>query len=678
MAHQYLTKDNIFKRYTAAEKYTDDLTTPFPEFERIARNRPKTGMDPNYPKTTDGTTASIIRKTPRRIVQQLPTGVVENDTDDWLSVISDFILSRKILLYANEEYDLIQKAWSTIEGALSFGACATYTPFLNHDGYFCPDVTLIYWGDIKLQPGKKSGHACNYIFVRSWWQQEDIEALIAKEKQLAKSVKERQKQQRANSEEVESDYESTWDLAALERIKDGVSLKDDVSKTPMENERGVNSSAIEMITGFQNGIGADFITFVGGSAEEVVRTEKNKDPRGKMPIDWMYGDIDGSNPFGRGIIELVGGLQNLIDADMQMYQYNRALMLAPPMVQYGNINNVRFIPNAVMKATDPNAKIEALNVDTTAVANYPALYGLQKSQLLNLVNSPDTSISADVGNPGFSKTPTGINQQKATISVDDNYVRKMFEAWFEDWCETAINIYFAKRSGIEELQLDDETIEKLVKLAEEGKFDMENINEAGQIRIDYDSATPALKFRVDASTSKMKDDQDQLSGLSMLQQALDGSQVLAGIVPPEKVLGLWNSLVTVSGVENPEELKVDVAEWQKQQEQAQAMAQEQMAMQAQTATAQADTEAAKVMQQLPSEMPPQGQPMGAVDEGMPQIADETVTAPEDEAIIAELQEWGLPDEVIAEAILLLEEGADPAELLQLLGITAPEGELVNG
>lgn len=674
MAFSFLTAENIFDRYKDAQKYTDSLTTPFPEFERLARNRPSTGIDPNYPKTTDGTTASIIRKTPHRVVQQLPTGKVENDEEDWLSIVSDFIFRQKILLYANEEYDLLQKCWSIIEGGLTFGACATYAPFLNHDGYFCPDVTLIYWGDIKFQPGKKSGHACNYVFVRSWWQKEDLESLIDKEEKLAASAKKRGEQ-----------YESTWDAVALKNILDSKTLKDEQSKTPIERERSVNQSGIELITGFQNGVGAEFITFNAGS-KEVVRTEVNKDPRGKHPIDFMYGDIDGSNPMGRGIVELIGGLQNLIDSDMQMYQYNRALMLAPPLVQYGKVNNVRFVPNAVMNATDPNAKIIPLTVDTTAVANYPALYGLQKSQLLNLVSSPDTSISAEIGNPGFSKTPTGINQQKAQISVDDNYIRKMFEAWFEDWSETAINIYFAKRHGIEELQLDQDTVDKLMKLVEEGKFDPAMLSEDNKIRIDYDTATPALKFRVDASTSKMKDDADQLQGLELLQQALDSSQVLAGIVPPEKVIGLWNSLVTVSGVENPEDLKVDVKEFQAMQQQQQALA----GQQAQAQTAQAQVQSQQLAQQQQAMQQPQmlqGQPQQPITpQGMEnieqtanpneQVAGEQEQLPaEDQAIIQELQQLGVADSVIAEAINMLEQGADPNTLLEALGLT---GAPTNG
>lgn len=545
---------------------------PFPEFQRIAANKPFEGLDPAYPDITDGTTASIIRKTPRRVVQQLPTGKVENDSEDWLSVVADFILTHKIIPYANEEYDLLQKCWTCLEDGLTFGAAFTYTPFLNHDGYFCPDVLQLYWGDIAVQPGKKSLYSCNYFFMRSWWQPEDIEALIDKETQLAKSAKERGEK-----------YESSWDLKALKTAKDSSSTKDQQSRTPMENERAVDATGIELITAFQKGVGAKFYTFAG-KGSTIVRTETNTDPRGKFPIDALYGDVDGTNPLGRGIIELVGPLQNFIDSEMQLHGYNRALMLAPPLIKTGTFNKskIKYAPNAIIDA-GTDGKIVALNVDTSALENYPALYGLHKSQLLNLVNSPDTSISSEVGNPGFSKTPAGINQQKATISVDDNYIRKMFESWFENWAETAINIYFAKRSGIEELQLDDDTADRLKKLAEQGKFDLSQLSEDNVIRIDYDTATPALKFRVDASTSKMKDDADQLQALIGLTNEIGQNQLLMQLLQqyPDKIIGLYNSIVTNSGVEDPENLEIDIKEFQAQQAQAQEQAQMQAEQQAQ-------------------------------------------------------------------------------------------------
>lgn len=560
MAYQYLNPETIADTYSTSKSYTDGLTDKFQEYERIAGNKPHGSIPKEYPKTTDGTTASIIRKTPHRIIQQIPTGKIKSIKSDWLPVVAEFIYLNKIIPNANEDYALIQKCWQVVERSLAFGFCGTYTPFTEHNGYFCTDLRLIYWADIALQPGKLSDADSNYIFMRSWWQTKDIDALIESQKKLDKKSR-------------------TWDVEALERVKKIETTKDDKSKTPSERAQKVDAQGgVELITGFQRGVKSKFYTFhvqntgTGSApvyAGTIVRTKINKDPRGEMPISFAYGDIDGSNPFGRSVIDLVGPIQNLIDSEMQMYQYNRALGLNPPLIKRGNFskNKIKFAPNVIIDVgSDENANVEPLKIDTTALANFPNNYGLMKSQMLNLLASPDTSISSEVGNPGFSKTPQGVEASRANLSVDDHYMRKQFETWFERWSETAINLYFAEREGIEELQLDQKAADELRKLAEEGKFDMNQLSEDNKIRINYSSATEALKFEVDASTSKTQDEAQQLQALNSLEDLLRKSDLLQGIVPMEKQIGLWNAFVKNSGVDEPEKLSMTTKEIQNAQE----------------------------------------------------------------------------------------------------------------
>lgn len=657
----FLTPTNIFTRYQHSKKYTDGLTEPFPEFQRIARNRPFEGIDPAYPKTTDGTSASIVQKTPKRVVQQLPTGVIESENGmDWLALIAQFIYTDRIIPYANEEYGLFEKSHLVIEGGLTFGSACSYAPFINHDGYFCPDLTLPYWGDIFIQKGKRSGYASSYIFMRSWWQKEDIEELIETENELSQS----------------KDYEPTWDTKALKEVLDSESSKDRQATTPDEKERGLNTTAIELVTGFQKGLGAKFYTF-NPASDTIVRTKVNKDPRGKMPIDWFYGDIDGNNPLGRGIIELIGGLQNLIDSDMQMYQYNRALMLAPPVIKYGSMGDFSFTPNAVIETDDPNAKVVPLVIDTTAVENYPALYGLQKSQLLNLVNSPDTSISSDVGNPSFSKTDAGVKSQQATISVDDNAIRKRFESWFANWSETTINLYFAGRTGFEELKLDDQTADQLRELARKGEFDLELLNENNEVLINYDADIPILKFRVDASTSKMKDDAQSTQNLISLLETLEQNPLLQQVVPPEKIVGIWNSIVANSAVENPEDLSIDIDQFKEKQEQAQAQQTQQEQPQEQPkgpseslsfkdVAAIAPKAAAVMLQQAGLPGDELLQPQAPVMQNAPTPT--TPTNPLDAQLAQQLSQLGLSQGVISQAIDMLDKGATHQQVLQAIGV----------
>jgi len=631
VAFSYLNEDNLSDKYSDSKKYTELLTAPFQEFERISANRPSDQRDPRYSDVTDGTTASITRKVGKRVVQQIPTGKVEADDDDnnWLPIVAGFIFLNKILPYANHEYDFIQKCWQIIERGAQFGGVPTYVPFLNHDGEYSPDLTLPYWADVFIPRGYKSATAAPYLFLRTWLQEDDIDSLIDQEKRMRKQARRRDER-----------YESTWDLDGLKAIKKSCSSKKSNEQQPHERDRGTNSEGIEAVTGFQVGVGATFYTFCPTTGDDksdkdftIIRRKQNKDPRGKIPMPWFIYDTDGFNPLGRGIVELIGPLQNLIDDDMSMYQWNRALMLAPPIAAYGaSKKKIVYAPNAVI-SMNRDDKIEPLDVSTTAIEKYPDLYGLQKSQLLNLTNSPDTSISAEVGNPGFGKTPQALQQQQAAISVDDNYVRKNFEAWFENWAETAINLYFAERTGKEELQLDNDTADELRRLAEKGKFDLSQLSDDNRVIIDYDTATPALKFRVDASTSKMKDDVTQGEILTQLLQTLEANPILIQLVPQDKVLSAWNRIVTSSGVENPEELTVDIKELKEQQEAA-AIQQQEMAS---------------------------AQQQGAQE-----------PASEEEQIAQYLQSMGVPDEQINEALQMAEAGYSADDIL-----TAIQGVMAN-
>ncbi len=542
---QFLTKDNVIETFRLSRQYTEGLTDQFFEYERIARNKPHGSIPKEYPKTTDGTTASIIRKTPHRIIQQLPTGRVVSDQADWLTVVASFIYTHKIIPQANESYALLQKCWLVVEKFLTFGFCPTYAPFVEHGGYFCTDLRLPYWGDIFVQPGKLSDSDSNYMFLRSWWQTKDIEALIASQSKIK--------------------GDKTWDVDVLEQIKTMTATKDEKAKTPAEREKNINTKGgVELITGFQRGMNAKFFTFHVSSGL-IARTKVNKDPRGELPISFAYGDIDGSNPFGRGIIDLVGSLQNLMDGEMQMYQYNRALQLNPPLIKRGNFskNKIKFAPNIIIDVgSDPNATVEPLQIDTKAIENFPNNYGLMKSQMYGLLSSPNTDIGAQIGNPGNSKTPQGVNASQAMLSVDDNYVRQQFETWFGRWSETAINLYFAEREGVEELQLNDDTVEELLNL---DGFDPQQISPDGKIRINYSSDTPKLKFRVNTNSSKLANDPAQVQiANGILDSVMKFPMLNKNFGGRIDVDELAEKIVYSSGIQDPELIAPEPTKAEKQ------------------------------------------------------------------------------------------------------------------
>ena len=465
--------------------------------------------------------------------------------------------------------------------------------------------------------------------MRSWWQPETIDQIIENEKERAKTAK-------RNGEQ----YVSTWDTKALLQAKNKTTPKDDSAKTRSEEKAGVDASGIEVVIGFQKGIGAMFYTgcpVSDSGAGVIIRRKKNKDPRGLPPVDYFYSDVDCSNPFGRSIVEIVGGMQNMIDADMRAYKFNRALGLAPPVMVYGNVDTTQAIYEAnalIDMGDDPKNQIVPLSVDTSAISNYPNIYALNKTQLYSLFNSGgDTTVSAEVGNPGFGKTPTALKQQKEIMTAEDNYIRKNFEAFFENWAETAVNVYFAEREGVEILQLDQKTADKLRRLEEEGKLEEGFVSHDNKIRIDYSSATPALKFRVDASTSKLNGQSEQLEALQLLLQ-IAATPSLSQIVPAEKLASCWNKIVVNSGVEDPEDLQVDVSQVAEMESQAEQTAEEPMAPQ----------------ESQPEEVPQQ-----------PEENNESV-----QAVVSMLRAQGVPDNAIVGAIQAVQSGIPPEQVASQL------------
>jgi hypothetical protein len=536
LSFSYVTPENVFDLYKASEKYMRPLFEPLTEFERLARNRPHPGIDKNYPKVTDGTLASIIAKTPRRIVQQVPTCKVKSDEDDWLDIMAQWIIDNEIIPNANSQYELIQKCWALIEKGLTYGSQFSLTAFQLVLGKPRVDFTLPYIKDGFIEAGKISGTDANAIAVRAWYQETDLDAII-------------DKQTKAEA----AGLDAGWNLTVLREIKGKLSQKDDLSTTPDEKDKQNRRGGVELVHVFQNGVGAKFYT-IHMKTKQIARTKVNKDPRGVMPINYFYAGTDMSNPLGRGFAEQVGAMQNLLDAEVQMYQYNRALMLNPPMTKKGNWNKAqaKLAPNVLVDlGSDPNAEWAPVQIDSTSLSSFPANYGLMKSQILNLLSSPDTSISAEVGNPGFSKTDSGVKNQQAILSIDDNYIRKNFEAWWEREVETLVNLYFAERTDIGEFVVDDATAAKLKAI------DPEHVGEGNKVRIDFKSETSRLSVTVDASSSNMKDNQAQMDILDGLLERYEKAPTLQQLIPPEKIKAVWNSLVTASGVENPEELTVE-------------------------------------------------------------------------------------------------------------------------
>ena len=557
MSFEYIKESELKVTFEGAKKFMLPLTQPFDEFERIARNKPHPGIDKSMPKVTDGTLASLIQEQPKRVIQQIPTGLIVAG-DEWLEIVAGYIFAHEIIPNSNGVAALIQKCWAGISKALTYGSQPAFVQFVNRGDYFGTDFTLPYIKDVLLEPGKLSDTDSNVMFLRTWWTKNQIEAVIAKENMLTGNSKKRKD---------DTTYQTGWDLANLaELIQTKGSQKDALQMTPNERNKQLNDGFYEIVHVFQRGVGATFYSFSPrlDSTDNILRRKVNPDPRGVIPIHYLYANVDLSNPLGRGSVELSGGMQNLLDSEVQSYQYMRSLLMNPPLKVRGNISSsmLKYAPNALWKlGVDPNNDVEPAKLETSSLESFPNNYGLMKSQILNLNSGGnDNAISSSVGDPGSSKTPQGVKANDARLGVSDNYMRKQYEAWFEEIAETEVNLYFAERKGTQELQLDDETAAKLEKL-------QPGSTKNGLIRINYDDETTKLKFQIDASSSNVKDDSEQVAAATnLLELTAKFPQLDSKQGGPINVAELADRIVSATAIEDPEKIIVKPETDQPQQQ----------------------------------------------------------------------------------------------------------------
>lgn len=499
-------KTPFFDAETAVEAYNESkfwywrYFNPLDEFERLARNKPSRDIDPELPHITDGTLAAIVQEQPKRIIQQVPDGLVTCKSKPELAKIADYVLRTELIPMYNRMGNMLQKSWSMTSKAKTYGVATSYTFFTSSKGKFHTDFVIPYVKDVLGEKGKVFLPDCNIRFMRSWYQRRDIQAIINREKALL---------------EANKGYQSEWDLKLLAQfLETGSTQKPADLMTPAEKEKGGDTGGYEVIHAFQVGVGAQFYSFSPLFQQgKPLRAKINPDPRGLIPLDDMYCNIDLSNPLGRGDVELSGGVQNLIDQQMQMYQFLTTLLMGPPLQVWGTVNKnrLKLRPNAIWDMGKvPTNKVEPYQVHNHAVDTFPNIYGLLKSQILNMQATQDTSVSAQDGNPNFSKTQAGVEAQQQRLGVSDNFLRKQFEEWFEDQSETSVNIYFAERRGSHSIQLDADDRADFAKSQSANMVDKK-----GVLTFNYsDINKVSFQFEVDPSSSEIKEDQDNAGKLT--------------------------------------------------------------------------------------------------------------------------------------------------------------------
>ncbi len=534
----FIDRNTARDAFDESNKWLRPYFEPIEELERIARNKPSPKIDPALPKITDGTMAAIIQEQPKRIIQQAPTGLVEAKGHEEYSKLGDIVLHKELIPMYNRQGDILQKGWNIVGKAMTWGRSTSYTFYTSTGGKMHTDFVIPYVKDIITEKGKVYAPDSNIQFMRSWYGKRDLKGILQWEQKLEKKDK---------------NYKSDWDLKLLADLIEGsTSSKPADLQTPAEKERGGgDAGGFEVIHAFQTGVGAEIYSFSPHFEDgRPLRVKINRDPRGKIPLDHMYCNIDLSNPLGRGQVELSGGIQNLMDQQMQMFQFMSTVEMDPPKKIRGNLNpaKLKMRPGAAwLMGNGGQNDVEPYAVSNFALQNFGANYGLMKSTILGLNSSQDSSISAESGSPTQSKTQAGVEAQQARLGVSDNYLRKQYEKFHEDQSETSLNIYFSEMRGNADIKLD-----KADRLELEKTKSAEFINEEGNLTVPYSKIKDVvLNFTVNSGTSEVKEDSENVDKLS---QSLELATKVPDPKVQEKVYDIFKLLVKEIGAEGVDEI----------------------------------------------------------------------------------------------------------------------------
>ncbi len=607
--------------YPEAKSESYEWRKNYPEYERLADNGLLDDLDETLPEVNDGRLAAALYKLQKRIVPDDLSGRFKAlDVDDaWITELANIYWENKILPHATSQAPYKKKLKDVVRKAAIYGSQPVVTLLMDKEGETYADFIVPYVQDIHLEPGKVSDLDSDIIFWDVYYTQKQVRDLI----------------EQAKEETKDKESYNKWNVKALEAILAGAHKEDRPSREDHEEkkEKSVTKGGIKFCITFQRGIKAPFYMY-HSATNAVVREWENPDPTGDIPVKYLYCYQDFINPYGTGICKLAGGTQNVLDIMRKYDVLATQIGIRPPKKIKGNEDEVDF--DSMVYAQDAdwivgNADVEIVEMANGIYNQLPARMQMYQSDLNNMLPMGDTSVSSTAGDPSQSKTPAGVKQAQAMLSIDDGDFKDNLFMFWESVAKNMINITFANMQGSDLIKLNDEEREILMKAGLE--FPVDEMGEpTNELEIIWDEARATFDFELDAEDSKVKDEEKRLEGLLRVQELLMTDPMIDQIllqsnkrVNRGELLGSIINLTTDNDkiLEDigPEELEGMQAE---QMMAEQAMGQEQMAEPAQP------------------------------EQVTPEQAQANV-----EAVMAE---YGVDESTAAEMLMLEEEGNDPEEI----------------
>ena len=655
----FLEKTELKDAYFEADRVAQEWFKPLTEYERIAGNKLSKTIGKHMPRVNDGSLAASLIETPMNVLPNMQAGKFTSTTSKtaWINELANIIWKTKIVPNANTQASFFDKEQIALYRALKYGAQPRYNFFVTTENYSGSDWSLPYIRNVKLEPGKFSVDDCDYIFMDVFYTKLQLKKIIDQIKEDAKVAK---------SEGRKAD--TSWDIKSLEKLVDlSMTSKEIEDQNINERDKQINAAGIKTTVCFQRGIGAPFYMFSKHLEEgAILRTWKNPDPTGDLPITMQYCYETLESPIGIGRVELAGPTQNVLDFFTQAHVLATQLGLQPPKKLKGTIDSTNLsslvnVPDALWQLG--NADIDIVQTSSSVYSQFPANFGLYKSQLQTLQGRTDGSVSATSGNPQFSKTTAGVNMQEERTNAQDNYLRNKADTASARMAEKMMNVHMARMQGADLLDIAEDDKERLMKA---GYFDdnptTEDIPSISEIPILYDELRETFKFEYDARPEADNDEKNRW--LELIDIATSNPNVLPAVQQSGydfKLGEAFKKVISASGADGWDKVLVKIDPEQMAQDMVDPVTGQPMA---------------QPMAQAPQD--PNGQPIEQPVENMPQgVTEPPMTPPEapqepeidQDELNVTMMTYGVDEPTAATIIEARKRGFDEQEISQFLQIS---------
>lgn len=477
----------LYRLYQRAKTEMDLRVARYDLLEMLADNMvisPK----PDLPNVSSGETAGIVRRIARNLVQNVPNVEVISkfNDDDEKGIFTKFVLTSKIIgsdLYSN---DMQQNLFASVKTAFTLGFdCVIPVLLQDAAGGWYMKYDTIHYRDVFPEPGCKDIRTAPYVFIRRYLTEAEVKGLI---------------RERAVG----------WDIDALKLLLQ--------ARPPSKEQQSVDHQTkkhhqipegYEIITYYSDS-GDPFLTFDARN-KMLLRIEKNKHPMKWHPVHFLVLEKDNQQPLGKSQVELLLGRQEfqdlMLNGAMKLWYRN----INPSIIGFGTNAVPNLGPGKYTQISNPNAKVEAFEVNTQTLMQYSTISEQNLGSMVNLVGSADQAMATQAGN-GMSATPQGVDAQQQMVDITTNNYQKAIESFFSHYCSYALTVYFAELAAVKNVELTADARIALIKAG----FNTEKISDTGTVEIPFSELATEYWVRcVPGSLTEMEDEK-QLRVLGQL------------------------------------------------------------------------------------------------------------------------------------------------------------------